>query len=33
VLKGLMHLLAHFALHRGQMSYLVRLVKPAESVA
>ena len=22
------HLLAHFALHRGQMSYLARLVKP-----
>jgi uncharacterized damage-inducible protein DinB len=28
VLEALVHLLAHFALHRGQMSYLVRLVKP-----
>jgi uncharacterized damage-inducible protein DinB len=28
VLKGLVHLLAHFALHRGQMSYIVRLLKP-----
>lgn len=27
-LKGLMHLVSHFALHRGQMSYLARLVKP-----
>jgi uncharacterized damage-inducible protein DinB len=27
-LKALVHLVAHFALHRGQMSYLVRLVKP-----
>lgn len=27
VLKGLVHLVAHFALHRGQISYLVRLVK------
>lgn len=27
VLKALVHLLAHFALHRGQISYLVRLVK------
>ncbi|MBY0526745.1 MAG: DUF1572 domain-containing protein [Gemmataceae bacterium] len=27
VLKGLTHLLAHFALHRGQISYLVRLVQ------
>src|SRR5262249_14516315 len=27
VYKALVHLLAHFALHRGQMSYLVRLVK------
>ncbi len=26
VLKGLVHLLNHFALHRGQMSYIVRLV-------
>ncbi|MCS6853028.1 MAG: DinB family protein [Gemmataceae bacterium] len=25
VLKALLHLLTHFALHRGQMSYLVRL--------
>jgi uncharacterized damage-inducible protein DinB len=29
VLQALMHLLAHFALHRGQISYIVRLVKPA----
>jgi uncharacterized damage-inducible protein DinB len=28
VLKGLVHTVAHFALHRGQMSYLARLVKP-----
>jgi uncharacterized damage-inducible protein DinB len=28
VYKGLVHLVAHFALHRGQMSYIVRLVKP-----
>jgi uncharacterized damage-inducible protein DinB len=27
VLQTLLHLVAHFALHRGQMSYLVRLVK------
>jgi uncharacterized damage-inducible protein DinB len=27
LLKGLVHLVSHFALHRGQMSYLVRLVK------
>jgi uncharacterized damage-inducible protein DinB len=27
VLDTLIHLVAHFALHRGQMSYLVRLVK------
>ena len=26
VVKGLMHLVAHFALHRGQMSYLKRLL-------
>jgi uncharacterized damage-inducible protein DinB len=26
VLNALMHLVAHFALHRGQMSYIVRLV-------
>jgi uncharacterized damage-inducible protein DinB len=29
VLNSLTHLVAHFALHRGQMSYIVRLVKPA----
>lgn len=29
VLQTLLHLVAHFALHRGQMSYIVRLVKPA----
>jgi uncharacterized damage-inducible protein DinB len=28
VLDTLVHLLAHFALHRGQMSYIVRLVRP-----
>jgi uncharacterized damage-inducible protein DinB len=28
VLQGLVHLVAHFAIHRGQMTYLVRLVKP-----
>jgi uncharacterized damage-inducible protein DinB len=27
VLNTLVHLLSHFALHRGQMSYIVRLVK------
>src|SRR5262245_22744578 len=27
VLAALVHLLTHFALHRGQMSYIVRLVK------
>jgi uncharacterized damage-inducible protein DinB len=27
VLNTLTHLVAHFALHRGQMSYIVRLVK------
>ncbi|HLJ97854.1 MAG TPA: DinB family protein [Gemmataceae bacterium] len=27
VLKALVHLVAHFALHRGQMSYLARLLK------
>jgi uncharacterized damage-inducible protein DinB len=26
VLQGLMHLVTHFSLHRGQMSYIVRLV-------
>lgn len=31
VMNALIHLLAHFALHRGQMSYIVRLVKPARS--
>jgi uncharacterized damage-inducible protein DinB len=28
VLEALIHLVAHFALHRGQISYLVRLVCP-----
>jgi uncharacterized damage-inducible protein DinB len=28
VLKALLHLVTHFALHRGQMSYLVRLLPP-----
>jgi uncharacterized damage-inducible protein DinB len=27
VFKALVHLVAHFALHRGQMSYIARLVK------
>jgi uncharacterized damage-inducible protein DinB len=27
VLEALVHLLAHFALHRGQISYIVRLVR------
>ena len=27
VLEALLHLIAHFALHRGQMSYIVRLLK------
>jgi uncharacterized damage-inducible protein DinB len=30
VYEALVHLVAHFALHRGQMSYIVRLVKRAE---
>jgi hypothetical protein len=30
VMNALAFLLAHFALHRGQMSYIVRLVKPDE---
>jgi uncharacterized damage-inducible protein DinB len=29
VLNALVSLLSHFALHRGQMSYIVRLVRPA----
>ncbi len=29
VLNALLHLVAHFAIHRGQMSYIVRLVKKA----
>jgi hypothetical protein len=28
VLNALVHLVSHFALHRGQMSYIARLVKP-----
>jgi len=28
VMSALTHLVSHFALHRGQMSYIVRLVKP-----
>jgi uncharacterized damage-inducible protein DinB len=31
VLDTLVHLVAHFALHRGQMSYLVRLVRRPET--
>jgi uncharacterized damage-inducible protein DinB len=27
VVNGLVHLVAHFAIHRGQISYLVRLLK------
>jgi hypothetical protein len=30
VLNALVHLLAHFALHRGQMSYIVRWVKAVQ---
>jgi uncharacterized damage-inducible protein DinB len=30
VLPGLVHLLSHFALHRGQMSYITRLVQQRE---
>jgi hypothetical protein len=29
VLQALLHILSHFALHRGQMSYIARLVKKA----
>jgi uncharacterized damage-inducible protein DinB len=29
VLDALVHLVAHFALHRGQMSYIARLLKPS----
>jgi uncharacterized damage-inducible protein DinB len=29
VLNGLMQLISHFALHRGQMSYIVRLLEPS----
>jgi uncharacterized damage-inducible protein DinB len=28
VLNALVHLVAHFAIHRGQISYIVRLAKP-----
>jgi uncharacterized damage-inducible protein DinB len=31
VLQALVHLVSHFALHRGQMSYITRLVKPGSS--
>ena len=27
VLKALVHVVAHFAIHRGQMSYIIRLLK------
>ena len=27
VVEGLVHVVAHFALHRGQMSYIARLVQ------
>jgi uncharacterized damage-inducible protein DinB len=30
VLQALLHLVAHFALHRGQMSYICRLAKKAD---
>ena len=30
VASTLVHVVAHFAIHRGQMSYIVRMVKPAE---
>jgi uncharacterized damage-inducible protein DinB len=29
VLNALIHLAAHFAIHRGQISYIVRLVRPS----
>jgi uncharacterized damage-inducible protein DinB len=32
VLHALVHLVAHFALHRGQMSYIVRLLDGADNV-
>jgi uncharacterized damage-inducible protein DinB len=31
VMSALMHLLGHFALHRGQMSYIVRLVQKPQT--
>jgi uncharacterized damage-inducible protein DinB len=31
VLKTLVHLVAHFAIHRGQMSYIARLVKAPDA--
>jgi len=31
VLQALVHLVAHFALHRGQMSYIARMVRPVIS--
>jgi uncharacterized damage-inducible protein DinB len=31
VMNALTHLLAHFALHRGQMSYIVRLLQKAQA--
>jgi uncharacterized damage-inducible protein DinB len=31
VMKALMFLLAHFALHRGQMSYIARLVQKSQT--
>jgi uncharacterized damage-inducible protein DinB len=33
VFQALVHLVAHFALHRGQMSYIVRLLPPEERTA
>jgi hypothetical protein len=33
VLQALVHLVGHFALHRGQISYIVRLVKPIQTAA
>jgi uncharacterized damage-inducible protein DinB len=32
-LNALVHLVSHFALHRGQMSYIARLAHPAEGTS
>jgi hypothetical protein len=33
VLNALVRMVAHFALHRGQLSYIARLVRPQEKLA